>query len=129
MLTEGLLNPQLRSLIARVRHTNTLVIADYAFPCWPHLETVDLSLVQGVPTVIQLLDALLPVWKCGEIYMAEEFNVHNPQKVRAAFAKARRGVKTSFEPHLQLKHRVPAAIGLVRTGDDTIYSNMVLVSA
>lgn len=129
MLTEGILNPQLRSLIARVRHTNTLVIADYAFPYWPQIETVDLSLVQGVPTVIQLLDAILPVWKCGEIYMAEEFNVHNPKPLRTAFAKARRGVKTVFEPHLQLKQRVPGAIGLIRTGDETIYSNMVLVSA
>ncbi len=129
MLTEGILNPQLRSLLARVRHTNTLVIADYAFPFWPGIEIVDLSLVQGVPTTIQLLDAILPVWKCGEIFMAEEFNVHNPKKVREAFAKARRGVKTTFEPHLHLKHRVPAAIGIIRTGDDTIYSNMVLVSA
>lgn len=129
MLTEGLLNPQLRSLIARVRHTNMIVIADYAFPYWPHLETVDLSLVQGVPTVIQVLEVILPAWKCGEIFMAEEFNSHNPKKVRDTFAKARRGVKTTFEPHLHLKQRVPAAIGLIRTGDDTIYSNMVLVSA
>jgi D-ribose pyranase len=129
MLTEGILNPQLRSLMARVRHTNTLVIADYAFPYWPQIETVDLSLVQGVPTVIQLLDAILPTWKCGEIIMAEEFISHNRKKLRDAFAKARRGVPTTFEPHLALKQRVPAAIGIIRTGDDTIYSNMVLVSA
>ncbi|HEY1169840.1 MAG TPA: RbsD/FucU domain-containing protein [Verrucomicrobiae bacterium] len=129
MLTEGILNPQLRSLIARVRHTNTLVIADYAFPYWPQIETIDLSLVQGVPTVIQLLDAILPAWKCGEIFMAEEFNSHNPKKVRDTFEKARRGVKTTFEPHLALKQRVPGAIGLIRTGDNTIYSNMVLVSS
>ncbi len=129
MLTEGILNPQLRSLLARVRHTNTLVIADYAFPFWPGIEIVDLSLVQGVPTTLQLLDAILPVWKCGEIYMAEEFNSHNPKKMRDVFAKALRGVKTTFEPHAHLKLRVPAAIGIIRTGDDTIYSNMVLVSA
>lgn len=129
MLTEGIINPQLRSLIARVRHTNTLVIADYAFPYWPDLEIVDLSLVQGTPTVIQVLDAILPTWKCGEIFMAEEFNSHNTKKVRDDFAKARRGIKTTFEPHLTMKQRVPSAIGLIRTGDDTIYSNMVLVSA
>lgn len=129
MLTDGLLNPQLRSLIARVRHTNALVIADYAFPFWPQIETVDLSLVKGSPTVIQLLDAVLPIWKCGEIYMAEEFNAHNDDATKQRFATARRGVKTLFEPHVQMKQRVPSAIGLIRTGDDTIYSNMVLVSA
>ena len=43
MLKTGILNPQLLSLLARVRHTNTLVIADRGFPSWPQIETVDLS--------------------------------------------------------------------------------------
>ncbi|MEO8427126.1 MAG: RbsD/FucU domain-containing protein, partial [Verrucomicrobiota bacterium] len=73
MLVQGIVNPNVLSLIGRVRHTNTLVIADAAFPFWPQLETVDISLVKGVPTIIQVLDALLPNWKCGEILMAQEF--------------------------------------------------------
>ncbi|NDF00756.1 MAG: transport protein RbsD/FucU, partial [Verrucomicrobia bacterium] len=50
MLITGILNPALNSLLARVRHTNMLVIADRGFPFWPGLETVDLSLVDNVPT-------------------------------------------------------------------------------
>ena len=48
MITSGIVNPQLLSLLSRVRHTNSLVIADVGFPSWPGLETVDLSLVRGV---------------------------------------------------------------------------------
>jgi D-ribose pyranase len=33
-----------------------------------------------------------------------------------------------FEPHEQLRQRVPRAIGLIRTGDTIQYANMVLVS-
>ena len=51
MIIKGILNPQILSLIARVRHTNTLVIADRGFPYWPTIETVDISLVDDVPTV------------------------------------------------------------------------------
>ena len=58
MLHTGILNPQLNSLLARVRHTNTLVIADRGFPFWPGIETVDLSLVDDVPTVLQVLAAI-----------------------------------------------------------------------
>src|SRR5215213_6916362 len=58
MLRHGILNPQLLSLVARVRHTNALVIADRGFPSWPGLETIDLSLVDGVPTVLQVLAAI-----------------------------------------------------------------------
>ncbi len=128
MLTQGLLNPHLLSLVARVRHTNTLVIADWAFPSWPGLETVDLALVAGVPTVLQVLDALLPTWKCETAHMAGEFLKHNTAATITAFETSLRGVPISFEPHADLKRRVPGAIGLIRTGDATVYSNMVLVS-
>jgi D-ribose pyranase len=39
------------------------------------------------------------------------------------------GVPVSFEPHVEFKKRVPAAIGLIRTGDTTQYANIILESA
>jgi D-ribose pyranase len=129
MIIAGLINPQVNSLICRIRHTNTLVVADAAFPFWPQIETVDLSLVKGVPTILQVLDAILPNWKCGEAYMAEEFKAHNTRKHQQAFRKACRGVPIQFEPHLEFKKRVPHAIGLIRTGDTTLYGNIIFVSA
>ena len=128
MLINGIVNPHLLSLLSRVRHTNALVIADAAFPFWPDLETVDLSLIRGIPTVLEVLNAILPNWKCGEVRMAEEFKSHNDAKTRAAFRKACGAVPMLFEPHLDFKQRVPQAIGLIRTGDTTAYGNMILVS-
>jgi len=128
MLIEGIINPQLLSLIARVRHTNTLVIADAAFPFWPMIETVDLALVRGIPTIPQVLDCLLPNWKCGGIYMAEELNQSNPPNILEDFEKACQGIPRHYEPHIKFKQRVPGAIGLIRTGDTTAYGNMILES-
>ena len=128
MLVQGIVNPHVLSLVSRVRHTNTLVIADAAFPFWPHIETVDISLVKGVPTIVQVLDALLPGWKCGEVFMAQEFKECNDRKTQAAFQRACRGAKRTFEPHVDFKKRVPDAIGLIRTGDTTAYGNVILVS-
>jgi D-ribose pyranase len=128
MIIQGILNPHVNSLLSRVRHTNTLVIADAAFPFWPQIETVDLSLVRGVPTILEVLDAILPNWKCGEIFMAQEFNENNHRKHQQTFKRACRGIKVTFEPHLEFKKRVPHAIGLIRTGDTTAYGNMILVS-
>jgi D-ribose pyranase len=129
MLQSGILNPDLLSLLARIRHTNTLVIADWAFPYWPELEEVDLALTIGVPTVLQVLDLIRPNFKIGEVFMAEEFHANNPKKVKDAFGKSLDGLKVSFEPHLDFKRRVPGAIGLVRTGDPTKYGNMIIESA
>lgn len=128
MLKTGLLNPHVLSLLARVRHTNALVIADRGFPFWPGIETVDLSLIDGVPTVLQVLNAIRPNFIIAEAYMAEEFLRANPPAVRRRFATALEGARLSHEPHVDFKKRVPAAIGLIRTGDTFPYANLLLVS-
>lgn len=129
MLITGILNPHVLALVARVRHTNALVIADWAFPSWPGIETIDLSLTAGIPTVPQVLEAILPNWKCENAWMAEEFQQHNPPSVVDCFRTALRGAPICFEPHATFKRlRVPGAIGLIRTADTTLYANMVLIS-
>jgi len=129
MIIKGILNPQILSLIARVRHTNTLVIADRGFPYWPMIETVDISLVDNIPTVLQVFEALKANFAIGQIYMAEEFKTNNLSGVHQSFANSGGKIPTIYEPHDKFKLRVPQAIGLIRTGDSIQYANMILVSA
>ena len=129
MLKTGILNPQLASLLARVRHTNTVVIADRGFPFWPGIETVDLSVVNNLPTVLQVLAAIRPNCVFGKAWMAQEFLKVNTKPVQKRFITALRGASLKFEPHVDFKKRVPHAIGLIRTGDATPYANMILESA
>jgi len=129
MLKSGILNPQINSLLSRVRHTNTLVVADRGFPFWPMIETVDISLVDDLPTVLQVLSALRPNFVIGKAWMAEEFLQHNQPRVCAAFAESLPGVVLQHEAHVEFKKRIPRAIGLIRTGDTTQYANIVLESA
>ena len=128
MIIQGIINPHLQHLLCRIRHTNALVISDAAFPFWPQIETVDLALVRGIPTIIQVLDAILPNFKAGAVHMAEEFKTHNAAEVQNAFRNACGGVPMHFQPHTEFKKRVPNAIGLIRTGDTTAYGNLILIS-
>ena len=128
MLKTGILNPHILSLLARVRHTNTLVIADRGFPFWPQIETVDISLVDNLPTVLDVLRALRPNFVIGKAWMAQEFLGANDKKTQTTFAEALKGISLTHEPHVEFKKRVPHAIGLIRTGDTIQYANMVLVS-
>ncbi len=129
MIVQGILNPHVLSLLARVRHTNMLVIADRGFPFWPMIETVDLSLVDGVPTVLQVLAAVRQNFVIGEAFMAEEFLRVNTPATKKAYAAALGGARVTHEPHGEFKKRVPGAIGLIRSGDTVQYANMILVSA
>jgi D-ribose pyranase len=128
MINSGILNPRILSLLARVRHTNALVIADRGFPFWPQIETVDVSVVDDLPTVLQVLAAVRGNFNATQAFMAREFQKNNSAATRASFAKALAGVPTKFEPHVQFKKRVPGAIGLIRTGDTTQYGNVILIS-
>jgi D-ribose pyranase len=128
MIKTRILNPSVLSLLAHVRHTNALVIADRGFPFWPHIETVDLSLVDDMPTVLQVLAAIRPEFHIAQAYMAREFRRENNAATRTRFAKALAGVPVTFEPHVQFKKRMLPAIGLIRTGDTVQYANMILVS-
>lgn len=129
MLKTGILNPHINSLLSRVRHTNTLVIADRGFPFWPMIETVDIALVDGVPTVLEVLRAVRGNFVIGQAWMAEEFLRQNTAATRSAFARALKGIPLTHEPHSEFKKRVPFAIGLIRTGDTVQYANMILESA
>ena len=54
MIRTGILNPAINSLVSRVRHTNTLVLADRGFPFWPAIETIDISLSDNIPRVLDV---------------------------------------------------------------------------
>ena len=103
MLNTKICNPHLLSLLARVRHTNALVIADRAFPFWPQIETVDISLMDDVPTVLEVLAAIRPNFQAAQACMAREFLRQNSAPTRNAFKKALGRIPTIHEPHVRFK--------------------------
>src|SRR4051812_17564386 len=129
MLKGGILNPAINSLLSRVRHTNTLVLADRGFPFWLTIETVDISLVDDIPRVLEVLRAVRANFVIGRVSLAEEFRAANSAETQREFERALNEVPMIFEPHTELKKRVPQAIGLIRTGDTVQYANMILESA
>jgi D-ribose pyranase len=129
MLKTGILNPSINSLLSRVRHTNTLVIADRGFPFWPQIETVDISLVDDIPGVADVLRAIRRNFSIGRAFMAEEFKSANSTEKRREFELALEDIPLFWEPHIDFKKRVPQAVGLIRTGDTIQYANIILESA
>ena len=129
MLKSGILNPDINSLLSRVRYMNTLVIADRGFPSLRGLEIVDISLVDDLPRVLDVLTAIRANFHAGRAYMAEEFRAANTPETLLSFEHALQGVPIVYEPHVEFKKRVPAAAGIIRAGDTIQHANIVLESA
>ena len=128
MLKTGIYNPYINSLISRVRHNNLLVIADRGFTNFPEVETVDISLVDDIPSVLQVFEAIKQNFDICQIFMAQEFKLENTAQVQDMVKKAVGSIPVSFELSDNMKKRVPKAIGIIRTADSIQYANMLLVS-
>jgi len=128
MLHSGILNPSINSLLARVRHNNALVISDRGFTNFPGVETVDISLVDNIPSVLQVFDAIKSNFDICQIIMAEEFLLENSSRVKEKYENACGNIPMLFEPSDTMKKRVSGAIGIIRTADTIQYANMMVFS-
>jgi len=126
MIQGGIINGQLASLLARFRHVNTLAIVDGPFPTYPNVETIELGIVMGLPTIPQVLDAILPHVDPAGIYLAAEFESKVDAATVAQYKKHHRGLETTVIPHEEFKVKVGQSLGIIHTGDGVPYSSVIL---
>jgi D-ribose pyranase len=121
--TRHLLNPEVAALVRRVNHTQMLLLADRGFPL-PPLPVVDLSLAADIPTIPQVLAAVLPDLPADRLIVAEEMQAASP----ARWEEHRNGpLRVEAVPHLEFKRLARHAAGGIRTGDSSPYANVLLV--
>ncbi|AKK10783.1 D-ribose pyranase [Corynebacterium uterequi] len=120
MLKSGILNAQLAHALARLGHTDTIVIADCGLPVPEGVELVDLALVFGVPTFEQVWHAVTDALEIEAVTIADA----TPAEVRALLpAELSEVIEVDHE---QLKAEVARARVVVRSGSTTAYSNVIL---
>ena len=128
MIKNGIINGDLASLLARFRHVNTIAIVDGPFPTYPGVETIDLALVMGTPTVCQVLDAILPHLDLTGMFLAAEFEAKVDGATVAEYKKHHGGLPTTIIAHDDFKAKVGLALGIIHTGDAVPYSSVILKS-
>src|SRR5207248_1762465 len=75
-----LLNPQIAALIRQVNHTQMLLIADRGFPVPTVPVVVDVSLTADIPTILQVLAAILPDLPADRLIVAQEQQALSPNR-------------------------------------------------
>lgn len=126
MLREvAILNPRLLALLAGAGHTDVIVIADAGLPIPSGLEVIDLSLVSGVPSFMQVLDAVRQVLAVESAVMARETR---GQVLYGELSSRLKGLSVEEVPHEEFKARLRKARGVIRTGETTPYANVGLVA-
>lgn len=123
----GILNPALGHLLLSTGHTDYFTICDGGFPVPTGPDRIDLALVSGIPTVLDVLAAVHAEWAIDRVVIAQEMTEISPERVdelRAILGD----VPFEIVSHLELKRLASGARATVRTGDPVPYANIIVVS-
>jgi D-ribose pyranase len=129
MKETGLLNIEISDAIAHLGHTDELIICDAGFPIPVGIRVIDISLKVNQPTTLEVLTEILPHFSVEKIVLAEETQKHSPTMFTRLTGLFDNNVAVETMPHIEFKQRSRSVKAVVRTGDFTAYSNILLVSA
>jgi D-ribose pyranase len=127
MKKKGVLNAPLNAALGELGHYDTSVICDAGLPIPGNMRRIDLSLTAGIPSFMEVLSAITDEIDLERVILAEEIKTNNPAQLKA-IEKALPGIKIEFISHTEFKKRVSEAKFVVRTGEVTPFSNIILES-
>ena len=126
MTTKRIINGELASLLARFRHVNAIAIVDGPFPTYPNVETVDLAVVLGLPSIPDVLSAILPHIEVSSVTMAAEFEAKVDAKIVGEYRKTISHLPLNIIADEEFKVKVGQTLGIIHTGDNVPYSSVIL---
>lgn len=122
-----MLNGDIIEVISKMGHTDEIVIADAGLPIPDHVPRIDLALIQGVPSFIQVLDALLETYECESYVLANEISEENvviEEMIKERLPEA----IGSYVAHEMFKEKCHEVKAIIRTGECTPFANIILKS-
>ena len=127
--TSGIINPQLSRIVAECGHTDAIVVADAGLPIPLGVERVDLAYRAGSPAFLDILDSVLADFIVERAVISREMETASPGMLDAVRERLELvGVAVEAVPHVDFKALTRGARAIVRTGEYTPYSNVMLFS-
>lgn len=123
----GILNSYLSEVVASMGHTDMLTVCDAGFPISPQTRRIDLALSKGQPSFAAALQVIAQELHAEKAILANESKIMNPQIeeiVRDMFL----GIEISYLSHAELRNCSKDSRAIIRTGEFTSYSNVILIA-
>ncbi|PJK17008.1 D-ribose pyranase [Chryseomicrobium excrementi] len=124
MKKQGILNRELAGILAKMGHTDQLVIADCGLPIPSGVRCIDLSYTLGKPTFLDIVEAVTTDFQAEKAIVANELSKHNEPVHQELDDK----FELTYISHEELKELSKQAKVIIRTGEATPYANIVLQS-
>jgi len=128
MRETGIVNREICDVLSMMGHTDELIVCDAGFAIPPRVRTVDVSLAENKPTVLEVLEELKKHFSIEKLVMANETRQVSPTRFKAIVDVFGEDMPVETISHSDFKLRSRSVKAVIRTGDFTAYSNVLLVS-
>jgi D-ribose pyranase len=130
MVETGIVNRHIAAELVKLGHGDKLIIADAGLAVPNTTTVIDVSLDVNVPTVLEVLKILLGHFSVEKIIMSKLTRQVSPTREKEILSCFEKDMPYEAVDHPILRDEMTKEAKLViRTGDFTAYSNIVLVSS
>jgi D-ribose pyranase len=127
MKRSGVINRHILFAIGSLGHGDRIALADCGLPVPKGVWCIDLAVVMGTPSFQEVVKAVADELVIQRIIVAQEMRVSNPRQydfIKSLF----HGIPVEEIPHANFKERLKDVKAIIRTGEATPYSNVILES-
>ncbi|SFQ46429.1 ribose transport protein RbsD [Desemzia incerta] len=124
----GILNSDIAKVLTDLGHTDKIAIGDAGLPIPTGVKRIDLAIALSDPSFIKVLKAVLNDMKVEEVVLAEEIKEQNASQLEAIEAELVEEERITYVSHEEFKQQLKDVKAVIRTGEATPYSNIILQS-
>lgn len=133
MKRNGILNSDISKVLSDMGHTDRICVGDCGLPIPDETKRIDLALRFGQPSFMEVLKEVVKDMKVEKIILADEIKEQNPDQLKAILAlfedpQTGSCPETEFVCHADLKKLTKDCKAVIRSGETTPYSNIILQS-
>lgn len=128
MKKKGILNSHISKVLADLGHTDKVCICDCGLPIANSVEKIDLAFSLGHPSFQEILDVVIDDMQVEKIILAEEIKSINPEQLEKIKKKFSHKIQIEFVSHEEFKIMSNSTKAVIRTGEASPYSNIILQS-
>lgn len=130
MTETGILNRDIVAELAKMGHTDRILIADAGLAIPNTTKVIDISLDVNVPTTIDVLKVLLKHFSVEKLILSQATIDVSPSRYKEHLNLFDKNMPCEIVEHSILRDNLTKEVKFaIRTGDFTANSNIILVSA
>ena len=121
------LNSEIIKVLSDMGHTDQIVICDAGLPIPKEVKKIDLALINGLPSFLQVLRLVKDEMVIEKIVIAQEIKEYNEEIYKAILQLFPETI-IEFVTHEHFKALSKETKAVVRTGECTPFANIILQS-